>query len=57
MGRGKRNREREKLIVGGWLMGLLLSAFAGKHICPDGKVKDWQKKAEQSLLVVVTRQQ
>lgn len=49
MDRGK--RESEWKHVGGWLMGLLLSVFAGKHICPDGEVKVWQRSAEQSLLV------
>lgn len=37
-------------------MGLLLSVFAGKHICPGGEVKVWQRSAEQSLLVEITRQ-
>lgn len=38
-------------------MGLLLSVFAGTHICPDGEVKVWQASVERSLLDVVTRQQ
>ncbi len=38
-------------------MGLLLSVFAGTHICPDGEVKVWQGSVERSLLDVITRQQ
>lgn len=35
--------------VGGWLLGLLLSVFTGKHNHPDGEVQVWQRSVERSL--------
>ena len=45
--------KKEKALFGGWLMGSMVSVLAGKHVCPDGEVKVWQRSAERSLLVVL----